>query len=166
MQTNGGCHGGSIDPVLDLGPFSPGSGDGQDAEVRNLHSGACSPGQKVPAQGQQPPPPWGFGFLTSDLVGQKESGSGLLTVSNPGLITCRAVRGLVRRQEFGLLTVSNPGLITCQIWGFLESSNSARHPGHFRTGHGMVFFWGVGNRDAISLLGGSETGTRLVCWGA
>jgi hypothetical protein len=64
-----------------------------------------------------------------------------------------------------LLTVSDPGLITCQIWGFLESSNSARHPGHFRTGHGMVFFWGVGNRDAgvgnrdaISLLGRLSSG--------
>jgi len=41
-----------------------------------------------------------------------------------------------------LLTVSDPGLIRCQIWGLLESSNSARDPVHFRTGHRMVFFWG------------------------
>src|SRR5271157_3785750 len=43
------------------------------------------------------------------------------------------------QQSALLLTVSDPGLIRCQIWGFLESSNSARDPDHFRTGHRMVF---------------------------
>src|SRR5271157_4626768 len=64
-----------------------------------------------------------------------------------------------------LLTVSDPGLIRCQTWGFLESSNSARDPGHFRAGHGMVFSWGVGNRDAISLLGRLSSGLLSILVG-
>jgi hypothetical protein len=63
----------------------------------------------------------------------------------------------IQKHSALLLTVSDPGLIRCQIWGFLESSNSARDPGHFRTGHRMVFL-GDGNRVAISLLGRLSSG--------
>jgi len=41
----------------------------------------------------------GSGFLTSDLVGQKESGSGLSTVSNLGLIRSETGTQLGRKPE-------------------------------------------------------------------